>query len=91
MATIELEHLTAAEKDNVADLPALRAPVGVTPNFDSPSNENAASSALFIVSMIVITLSLDARIYTRFFFLEKPFIGDYILILAYELLFISRT
>jgi hypothetical protein len=76
MASIELEHLTTAEKENAADLPALRAPEGITPSFDNPPNENAASSALFIVSMIVITLSLGARIYARFFFLKKPFIGD---------------
>ncbi|KAI1772054.1 hypothetical protein F4818DRAFT_427460 [Hypoxylon cercidicola] len=63
--------------------PALEPPEGVVSDFDSPPNKNAYGHATVIVVIVISTLAVAGRILSRWYFLKKPHIGDYILILAY--------
>lgn len=63
LSPTELEALLAA--------PALAPPEGVTPNFDSPDNQNTLAMFVFTFCMVVATLCLLIRVYARFWVERK--------------------
>ncbi|KAI1764576.1 hypothetical protein GGR53DRAFT_493562 [Hypoxylon sp. FL1150] len=63
--------------------PALGPPNGVVSNFDNSPNKNAYGHATVVVVLVISTLAVFSRILSSWYFLKKPHIGDYILILAY--------
>ncbi|KAK7908876.1 hypothetical protein PG985_016179 [Apiospora marii] len=69
--------------------PALDPPAGQQPNFDNPPNGSAGVAVLFAICMILVTVGLAARVYTRFFCTKEKALVDYLLILAYGVILVS--
>ncbi|KAL9579430.1 MAG: hypothetical protein Q9212_005119 [Teloschistes hypoglaucus] len=62
--------------------PAGKPPAGVTPNFDNPSNLDAAVFSTIIITFSIAILSTIIRIYTKIFLIRSLAYEDYALALA---------
>lgn len=51
--------------------PALPPPDGVTPNFDNPPNQNALAWVVTTLCMVVSTLCVCLRVFTRIWVVKK--------------------
>ncbi|PVH97403.1 hypothetical protein DM02DRAFT_82271 [Periconia macrospinosa] len=63
--------------------PALLAPPGVKPDFDTPSDQRKLGYALVAVLLCLITLVVVMRIYTRARLLRRLSLDDYFLLFAW--------
>ncbi|KAI1753690.1 hypothetical protein F4782DRAFT_495359 [Xylaria castorea] len=77
--------MTPEELQALLDGPALAPPPGVVPQFDNPSNLRLATLAVPITSVIVATLVLMMRVYTRISVVHKFNIADYSIIVGWGL------
>ncbi|ETS86335.1 hypothetical protein PFICI_00163 [Pestalotiopsis fici W106-1] len=67
------------------DSPALTPPDGVIPNFSNPPNMNDYAFATLWICASLSSIVVALRIYTRFFLLKSPHLGDYVLVIAWAL------
>ncbi|KAK3987498.1 hypothetical protein QBC44DRAFT_400153 [Cladorrhinum sp. PSN332] len=65
--------------------PAMRPPPGMVSQFDDPPNLNAVSYLTFGLSIVLCTIALALRIYSRWFVIHKPSVVDFVLIASYSL------
>lgn len=56
--------------------PAMVAPEGKVPNFEHPHNLNALAYGVLGASLGLTTIALILRVYSRWFVVRQPFIGD---------------
>ncbi|KAI0843734.1 hypothetical protein F5Y06DRAFT_10101 [Hypoxylon sp. FL0890] len=63
--------------------PALSPPTGVTPQLDNPPNCEAAAKAVPIICLLVSTLAMAMRLYTRSRIIRQMNITDYSLLLGW--------
>ncbi|TRX97450.1 hypothetical protein FHL15_001728 [Xylaria flabelliformis] len=75
--------MTPEEFQALLDGPALAPPPGVEPQFDNPPNLKLATDAVPITSLIVATLVLMMRIYTRISVVRRFNIADYSVIVGW--------
>ena len=53
------------------DTPALKPPPGVIPNFDNPAGVQGEIFATLIVCLVVSTIFVWSRLYTRYFIIKS--------------------
>jgi hypothetical protein len=58
------------------DMPALAPPPGVVPNFIDPPTNRAAIFVVFVTCLVIMTLAVAIRMYTKIFMLKKLAIED---------------
>lgn len=58
------------------DLPALKPPPGVLPNYGNPLNKSEMGRAVMIAGLVISTTFLVLRLSTTWFVLRKAFLGD---------------
>lgn len=57
--------LSSAEVEALLDAPAMQPPAGVTPNFDNPPNQNMLAWFVTTFCMVISTICLLVRLYSR--------------------------
>ncbi|KAI1465637.1 uncharacterized protein F4812DRAFT_104979 [Daldinia caldariorum] len=70
-------------KNAILNSGALQPPEGLEPNFDNPTSDVPGASAVFSVCLVLSTIAVLGRLYTRFFLLKQHYISDYILAIGY--------
>ncbi|KAI1770226.1 hypothetical protein F4818DRAFT_433856 [Hypoxylon cercidicola] len=75
--------LPPGQQDAILNSPALSPPAGVVPNFSDPPNFNAGCYAITSVCLVISTICVLTRLYTKFFLIKRLRIEDYLLIAAY--------
>ena len=60
----------------MADEPAMTPPAGVVPDFEHPHNQDALGYGVLGAALGISTIALALRIYSRWFVVRQPFIGD---------------
>jgi hypothetical protein len=59
---------------DIMDLPAMAPPEGVVPNFENP--DSLRQPELAVVQLIVATLAVAIRIFTKYFIVRKMLVED---------------
>jgi hypothetical protein len=81
-AILRFPTLSPQDKQSILDGPALRPPEGVTPIFESAPTRNGESITVFTICMIMTTMAVCGRVYTRVFLLKKVQAQDCALIIS---------
>ena len=68
--------MSYAIPESALNSPALEPPNGVIPNFERPSSGNSYAQASLGICICLSTIVVSVRIYTRFFLLKMPHLGD---------------
>jgi hypothetical protein len=58
------------------DMPALAPPPGVVPNFVDPPTNRTAIFGVFVTCLVIMTLAVAIRMYTKIFMLKKLAVED---------------
>jgi hypothetical protein len=67
------------------DRPAMMAPDGVDPEFDNPPNRNTMVIAIITVCLVISSIAVTLRVYSRYAILGKIQIQDYLLLISFAL------
>ncbi|KAI1483881.1 hypothetical protein F4774DRAFT_423425 [Daldinia eschscholtzii] len=86
----QFDLLSPEEQEAILDGPALSPPPGVTPNLESPPNQNAAGLVAIALTMAAGTIAISLRGYSRVFITRKLFLEDLLAFAAYVLLIASQ-
>lgn len=65
------------------DMPASKPPAGVVPNYDDPENENTMVLGILSFCLVVSTIAVILRAYSRWQVMHKAQPQDYLLAAAY--------
>ncbi|KAI1410706.1 hypothetical protein F5Y13DRAFT_70998 [Hypoxylon sp. FL1857] len=63
--------------------PALQPPDGVIPNFDNPPNKNYIAQAVVPLCLVLTTIAVFLRVYSRIFFIKKIGVPDILMTIAF--------
>ncbi|KAK8106490.1 hypothetical protein PG999_009849 [Apiospora kogelbergensis] len=80
---------SATQSHILQTTPALYPPGGQESNFDNPPNGTATAAVLLVIFLSLITVSISARVYVRFFCIKERALADYLLILGYAIIIVS--
>lgn len=68
---------------DIMDLPAMKPPPGVVPEFDDPPNRNTMALAVISVCLGVTTIVVALRFYSRCAVLRRVQLQDYLLLVSF--------
>ncbi|KAI1652732.1 hypothetical protein F4813DRAFT_376920 [Daldinia decipiens] len=83
MSADQFVTLSPAEQQAVLNGPALLPPDGMQSDFLNPPNHTAMAFAATTLCLVVSSLSVIIRLYSRFFCTKTPVIEDYLVIAAF--------
>ncbi|KAI8961148.1 hypothetical protein F5Y11DRAFT_240518 [Daldinia sp. FL1419] len=83
MSVDQFSSLSAAQQQAILDGPALAPPDGIESNFTNPPNMTAMAFAATTLCLVVSSLSVIVRLYSRFFCTRTPVIEDYLVVAAF--------
>ncbi|KAI0150509.1 hypothetical protein GGR57DRAFT_184992 [Xylariaceae sp. FL1272] len=74
----DLSSLTPDQQEALLNGPALTPPVGITPNFDHPPNQNWIGIFAVVVCLLATVVAASLRAYAKILFMKKVRIEDYL-------------
>lgn len=89
----DLSSLPPEKQEAILNGPALKPPPGVESNFDDPQNQNVIPHAVIPICLLLATLAILLRTYTKFFLLRRINVDDGMITyqaVAYKFLSLTR-
>ncbi|KAI1464126.1 uncharacterized protein F4812DRAFT_443469 [Daldinia caldariorum] len=83
MSAEQFSTLSPADQEAILNGPALTPPPGVFPNFVDPPNKTAMAFAAVTICLVVSTLAVIIRLYSRFICTRTPKFEDYLVVAAF--------
>ncbi|KAI1328456.1 hypothetical protein F5Y16DRAFT_398387 [Xylariaceae sp. FL0255] len=83
MSDLDWSHLSPSQLQETLNSPSIPPPVGVTPNFVNPANENTVALIALIITLTLSSAFLLLRIYVVFFKVRQPHFADYLMPVGY--------
>lgn len=65
------------------DMPAMKPPPSVVPDFDNPPNQNTMAIAVMSVCLAVSTIAIALRFYSRWAVVRAVQLQDYLLLISF--------
>lgn len=83
MSLDQISFLPPAEQERILNGPALQPPAGIVPNFENPPSGNTLCRAVLTICLIISSLAVVNRAYSRIFCLKRVEIEDCEMIQAF--------
>ncbi|KAI0444214.1 hypothetical protein F4803DRAFT_274868 [Xylaria telfairii] len=83
MTELNPQSIVRSDQEAILDGPALTPPLGVTPNFDNPPNDNALCFGVIGLCLGLSSLFIILRAYATYMHSKRPQLPDYVMMIAY--------